>query len=205
MKININVPDGKNGKWEISTFELSAHAADMHNVRELGGFERFIEAGVSYKALYRMNGGARSIIMTNTPSEVADHLPFIRSATGDVLIFGLGLGMVVQALIEKETVRNITIVEIDPEIIELSGKHYLRASEKVTVIQGDAFEFYEKKNYDAIWFDIWDDIDDENLPQMRQLKKRWKANSPIRMCWAEKQCKALARRANIMIDLRNTL
>lgn len=197
MNIPINIPDGMKGKWEIKTFTLTDHQADMHNLSESRGLERYIVAGVPYKSLLRYDipepGYAGTIVMTNTPAEVIDILPFVEKASGDILIFGLGMGMVVQALLEKEDIKTITIVEIDHELIELVGFHYSSQSSKIKVIQGDAFEYYDKNRYNAIWFDIWDTIDEENLQEMKRLKKRWSKNSPIRLCWSKKECRILQR------------
>ncbi len=57
---------------------------------------RYIEPGVYYKLTYK-----GEVIMSNTPAEVNDHLPFIKKANGKVLIAGLGLGMVITELLKK--------------------------------------------------------------------------------------------------------
>lgn len=192
MRIQINVPDGRIGKWEIRTFTVSFSDAVKHNLREFGRLQRYIAHNVPYKALYRHESdGSITTIMSNTPAEVTDHMDFIRKAKGDVLIFGLGIGMVVQALHDKSEIQSITIVEIDHDLIEYVGAYYLSISPKVRLIQDDALTYYNNDKYDAIWFDIWDIIDDQNLEQMKMLKKRWLRNSPLRMCWAEKKCMVL--------------
>ena len=193
MEIKINVPDGRKGKWQIKTFQLTEEQATLHNLEEvMNGTNRFIPANVEYKSLLRFEGRYLKTgypVMSNTPAEVKDHLPFIKKATGDVLIFGLGLGMVVQALIEKDDVKSITVIELDNDVIELSGNYYTSVSEKVKIIHGDAFEYRDSNIYNAIWFDIWNAIEEGNLQEMKLLKSRWKNQSPIRMCWAEKECR----------------
>lgn len=192
MTIDINVPDGKIGNWEIRTFEVSADDAIMYNLRE-GILERFILPG-TYKGLYSLNAECPGRpIMSNTPSEILDHLSSIEVASGRVLIFGLGLGMVVQALIDKPSVKSIRVIEIEKDVIELSGKYYEKLSKKVNVIQADAFTYNDSMTYDAAWFDIWDSISEDNLGPMKILKNRWKGKANIRMCWAEKECKNLSR------------
>ena len=195
MYINITVPDKRIGPWEIQSFILTPAEADTHNAREAAGRKRYIHCNVHYKRLLRYQESRHfgEVIMSNTPAEVEDHWPFIDKASGDILIFGLGLGMVVQALIDKPDVETITVVEIDSNIIALSGNHYENLSKKVKILQADAFNYYTEQKYGAIWFDIWDRIDEENLDQMQQLKKRWRKNSPIRMCWAEDICRDIRR------------
>lgn len=193
MEIKLNVPNGRKGKWQIKTFKLTEEQSELHNLEEIiNNTNRFIPPGVEYKSLLRFEGRYLKSgypVMSNTPAEVKDHMPFIKKATGDVLIFGLGLGMVVQALIDKKEVNSITVVELDKDVIELSGNYYCNISDKVKMIQGDAFEYQDNNTYSAIWFDIWDAIEKGNLQEMKLLKARWKDQSPVRMCWAERECK----------------
>ncbi|HEY4062320.1 MAG TPA: hypothetical protein VGM30_10490 [Puia sp.] len=198
-QINIAVPDGRIGDWEIKTFVVTIEGAAQHNLNQMGGLERYIVPGeykylLCHKKEYLRKGYPSGYpVMSNTPAEIIDHMPFIEKAHGRVLIFGLGLGMIVQALIDKREVEHITVVEIASEVIQLSGSYYQNLSSKVQVFQGDAFSCVPTPNFDAVWFDIWDLIDDHNLKQMRLLKKRWKEYVPIRMCWAEKECMELAK------------
>lgn len=193
MKIEIYVPDGRKGSWEIETFKLTKAEADAYNEAESKHLKRYIAHDVEYKQLLRYSAQkpAGYPVMSNIPAEVADHMPFIEAAHGNVLLFGLGLGMVVQALIEKKSVNSITIVEIDPEVIELSGTYYQNVSKKIQIHQADALYYMDENRYDAIWFDIWDRIAPENLYQMEYLRERWVDRAPVQMCWAEAECTKL--------------
>lgn len=194
MQIKINIPDGRKGKWEVQTFTLSESQASLHNLSESRGLNRRIEPGIPYKRLMRYDGeNISTLVMTNTPAEVWDLVPFIEKAFGKVLIFGLGLGMVVQELLEKPEIESITVIEIDAELIDFVGAYYTNLSPKVKVLQGDALTYHNNNSYDAIWFDIWDIISEDNLEEMQFLKKKWRKNSHIRMCWAEKECRRLQR------------
>lgn len=190
MEIKINVPDGRVGQWEIQTFHINESDALIYNMMEMRSSHRFIVPG-EYKRLVSYDKGsdkANFPTMSNTRAEVLDHLPFIMKATGDVLIFGLGLGMVVQALIEKLEVKSITVIEKEPDVIKLSGEFYEKLSPKVKIIHGDALTYNDENPFDAIWCDIWDDIDSENSIEMSILKDRWKKKCPLIMCWAEIEC-----------------
>jgi len=191
-RIEINVPDGRHGNFEIRTFEVNGVEAHMHNVIEAENqTHRYINPGV-YKGLYDLGGVPERMWMSNTPSEVLDHLDFIQLATGDVLIFGLGLGVVVQALLDKAAVTSITVIEKEESIIHLAGRYYENLSPKVSIIHADAFDFEPgEKYYEYIWFDIWDTITPENLPEMQHFKVKWELHSKIRMCWKEERCREL--------------
>jgi hypothetical protein len=63
----------------------------------------------------------------------------------------------------------------------------------VKVFQGDAFQYEDGKKYNAIWFDICDIISDQNLEDMKKLKSRYRTVAPVRICWAEQECKRIER------------
>lgn len=105
-------------------------------------------------------------IMSDTPAEIAEHWHAINHATGRVLITGLGLGCLPHALLHKEGVESIDIIEIDHEVIELTGWALL-TDPRVTIHRGDAANpltfFEEGTHFDYCWHDIWSSISDRNL------------------------------------------
>jgi hypothetical protein len=65
MKIDINIPDGKVGDWEVKTFTITEEEAKFANLRAMLHSGRgYISPGI-YKKLTR-NG---EIIMSNSPDE----------------------------------------------------------------------------------------------------------------------------------------
>lgn len=70
------------------------------------------------------------------------------------MIFGLGLGLIVQTLIDKSSVTRIEVIELDNDVIDLVGDYYMQLSTKVIVRQGNALTMEATGKYDAIWFDI---------------------------------------------------
>lgn len=137
-------------------------------------------------------------MMSNTPMEERTNLDFVLHANGDVFIAGLGIGLIVLPVQEKENVRSITILEKYPEVIELVGKQ-LPLNNKVKIIHGDVFEYEFPKGtkFDTIYFDIWDYVDSDVYEEMKLLKKkyrkykRFKTENPnvYMACWAEYQAK----------------
>lgn len=79
-------------------------------------------------------------IMSDTPSEIREHKMAIEDATGDVVITGLGLGCIVSALLAKPDVNTITVVEIDRDVIALTGPYYADEP-RVTIVNADAIAF----------------------------------------------------------------
>lgn len=98
MKIDLNLKPGKCGDWEVRQFTVDEEAARIDAIRQTinGHWHRAVKAGTYWKLTERGN-----LYMSNTPAEVSDHWHFIREAHGKVLIAGLGLGMVVKALLDK--------------------------------------------------------------------------------------------------------
>jgi spermidine synthase len=123
---------------------------------------------------------------------------FIWNANGDVFIAGLGIGLIVLAIQDKEEVKSITILEKYPEVIELVGKQ-LPLNNKVKILQGDVFEYNFPKGtkFDTIYFDIWNYVNSDVYEEMKALKKKYRKykqfttkNPNVYMaCWAEYEAK----------------
>lgn len=182
MKIDVNVPDGKSGDWEVSTIDISENEARFHNLRCAIKRESvsMIEPG-TYKRL--TNGG--EVVMTNTPMEVRTHRAFIRAAHGRVLLNGLGLGMVLSAILAKPEVESVTVIEISPDVIRLTGPTFA-SDPRVRIIEADAFEWKPEpgEKFDCVWHDVWNDICRGNLPGMKKLVRKYAKRAKFQGCWS---------------------
>ncbi|MFH0848699.1 MAG: rRNA adenine N-6-methyltransferase family protein [archaeon] len=135
--------------------------------------------------------------MSDTPSEIRDHSMFISKAYGQVLITGLGLGMVTLAAAKKDSVSHVVVLEKEPHVIALVSQH-LPFQEKITVIQADAFTWKKPKDwakFDCCWHDIWPDICIDNLIGMRKLHRRFGRWCSFQMSWRRSTLEHLAKRA----------
>lgn len=103
-------------------------------------------------------------VMSDTPAEIEEHRHAIENATGRVLIHGLGLGVLVSALLAKPDVRHIDVVEIDREVIGLTG-HYYSDNPRVRIWRGDCLtkRWSKGARWNYVWHDIWSDISSRNL------------------------------------------
>jgi predicted membrane-bound spermidine synthase len=119
----------------------------------------------------------------------------VARAEGHVLINGLGIGMVLGAVLKRPKVTAVTVVEIDPTIIAMVWPHY--QDPRVTMVQDDAFTFKPPPGarYGAVWHDIWDFICLDNLPQMSKLKRRYGRWAGWQGCWSEHECRRRRRYA----------
>lgn len=193
MEIQIDVPDGKSGNWEVSTFTVSEKDVALGNIRAMfkpGG--RTINPG-TYKRLTR-NG---NVIMSNTQAEISDQLSFIyiaRRAGGHVLINGLGLGVTLSAILESEEIESITVIEKSEDVINLVASTFTN-DKRVSIIHADAYEWRPPKDirYSAVWHDIWDDICTDNLPQMTKLHRKYGKRCDWQESWCRELCQRYAR------------
>jgi spermidine synthase len=114
--------------------------------------------------------------MSDTVDEIRDHLGPIRRATGKCLVNGLGLGMVLQGMLNKPEVEHVTAIEISPDVIALVAPHYQeRFGDRLTIIQADALVWRPSKGtrFNVVWHDIWDDMSEDNLPDMHKLHRSY--------------------------------
>ena len=188
MKIDVKVPDGKSNNWTVETFTVTDEDISIHNIRAM--FQpgsRTMRAGTYKKLSY--NG---SVIMSNTPAEISDHVSFIYRAKegGNILINGLGLGVALQAIVDSEKIENIDVVEISKDVINLVAPTF-KKYKKVVIHNCDAFEFKptKGKRFNAVWHDIWPNICGDNLPEMTKLHRKYGRKTKWQGSWCKELCK----------------
>ena len=132
--------------------------------------------------------------MSNTPDEIRDFSYFVSVAYGSVLINGLGLGVVVKALLNKPDITKVKVVEKSADVITLVADTYLK-DPRVEIVQADCFEYKPPKGerYDAVWHDIWDEICADNLPEMQRLHRKYRKRTGFQGSWCRLQCERAAR------------
>lgn len=172
------------GNFKLEKFEINKNNRD---------FRCYIPDG-KYIRLLDKSAGWNGCVMSDTDMEKRTNTQFVLKANGDVFIAGLGLGMIVLPIQDKEEVKSITILEKYPEVIELVGKQ-LPLNDKVKIIQGDVFkyEFPKGTKFDTIYFDIWNYVNEDVYEEMQQLKKKYRRNKRFKTenpnvyidCWAE--------------------
>jgi len=182
----VTVPEGASGEWRVERFTVSDDDVRLHNICASfrpGG--RSMLAG-TYTRLIR----GRTLVMSDTRAEKRDHIGFVRRACGDVLINGLGLGMVCGAVLRKPDVTSVTVVELSSDVISLVGASYPEA----TIVHADAMTWRPPSGvrYGAVWHDVWDDICEDNLPEMKTLHRRYGRRAAWQGSWARELCERQA-------------
>lgn len=178
--------DRQIGDWKLEKFSI-----DRNN------FSAMI-SGISPGTYVRLlhNG---ECVMSDTSMEKRTNMDFCMNAHGDVLIGGLGIGMIILAIQDKPEVKSITVIEKNQEVIDMVASQ-LNFNEKVKIICADVFEWKPEKGvkYDVSYMDIWNWINsDVYNDEMKPLKRKYarylrsKEENPKRYnkCWAEYQAK----------------
>ncbi len=132
--------------------------------------------GKEYVILYDKHN--KKTMMSSHEFEMITNQKFLDNAKGDVLIFGLGLGLVIHPLLEDDNVKSITIVEIDSELIDEVFPIIISKDNKckVNIIFENAFDFKTENKYDTIYFDIWSVIDKSAFIEMKELSNKFRNN-----------------------------
>lgn len=181
------VPEGKLGEAEVLHFEVSELAAAMSAWK---GGRNYVPDG-RYAKL-RVGG---HLVMSDTRHERVSNLEVVQRAHGQVLIAGLGLGMILHAILAKETVEHVTVVELSQDVVDLISPTLAQHSGRLTIVQGDIFEWRPARGtkYDCIYFDIWAEISTGALPEMARLHqtfKGFKAPGAWMQSWERESLKA---------------
>ena len=126
--------------------------------------------------LYQNIGGKWMNIMDDSAYEAKQADAFLSAATGDVLLAGLGLGMVLKPLVKNPKVSSITVIEKYQEVIDLVSPH-TPSSNKIKIINDDIYTWTPDKPYDVAWFDSYIYPADGEFPlgtYLVHMKKKYK-------------------------------
>lgn len=187
----IDVPEGSSGPWTVERFTVSAQDAELERLRSMFNGGRGCPEG-TYTRLCRNS----AVVMSDTRDEIADHLGVIHRCKDTrvkrVLINGLGLGVVLGAVLRNDHIEHVDVVEVDADVIALVGSHY--ADARLTIHHGDAYTIRWPKGlrWDVAWHDVWDDLCEDNLPLMAKLHRRYGRRVSWQTSWG--RCECLAQR-----------
>ena len=132
--------DGENGDFSLSRFTITDNDFYAH-----------YRCGISNGTYVRLTRFGQTL-MSDTDMEKRTNREFVAKAHGDVLIGGLGLGMIILAIQDLPEVESIAVIEKYREVIELVGNQ-LPLNEKVKIINADVFDWKPEKGkkYNCIY------------------------------------------------------
>lgn len=191
-KYLVDVPPGTCGDCVVERFEVDKAAAEWSALRAAVSFSfagRAIPEG--HYTVLRING---AIVMSDTPSEIRDLFDAFHYARGRCLVTGLGLGIAMNGMLRKPEVEHVTVVEINPAVVELVGNHWLnRFGDRLTIVTGDAFKYWPRGGvrFNYAWHDIWPTISADNIDDMKRLHRRYGRRCDKQGSWCRSLCERL--------------
>lgn len=135
--------------------------------------------------------------MSDTWLERFTNADILEAATGDVLLAGLGIGMVAVAVCRKQEVRSVVALELHQAVIDLVEPHIRHP--KLRVIKADARQPpFAGRCFDVIYLDIWKSICSDNWADMKPLLRLYRSfgkKGGIVTGWLKDYVQRLARQA----------
>ena len=133
----------------------------------------------------------RGVVMTDEGFEMDELEHAAEVVHGNVVVAGLGLGLVVDEMARNPMVDEITVVEVCRNIIDLVGWKYI-GDPMLTIVEGDAYEFPHRhvfEKLDWVYLDIWDDDSGATYPERQDLRAQWEPYCSNVLVWAEDRSK----------------
>jgi hypothetical protein len=97
--------------------------------------------------------------MSTARDEIDSQAPYVATAFGHVVVMGAGMGVVIYNLLPMPQVERVTLVERDPQVIELlrqsTGFEQWPGAEKLQIELVDALEYRPTQPVDHLYVDIW--------------------------------------------------
>lgn len=187
----VTVPEAQIGNYKIVKKDIPDNPIEKWRYVSTG--RNYVPG--TYTFLFRNN----TLVMSDTPDEMKDHYPAVRNAKGHCLIVGLGIGVVLNAVLKKPEVEKVTVVELAPEVLELVAAHYNELYPgKIEFVQADILAWKPPKDvyYNMVWFDIWDDLCIDNLEQMAKLHRKFGRKAEWKGSWGKSFLQARKRQEN---------
>jgi hypothetical protein len=135
------------GAWELR----------RQNQPVLRGYFRGLQACTENYLLMRDN----RVWMSLSPVEIESLAPHVAHMRGHVVIAGLGMGLALYNALLRPAVRQITVLELDSEVIALFAAIMhpdMAGSGRFSIEQVNARDWRTTESVDFLYADIWDKI-----------------------------------------------
>lgn len=170
--VKSDLPMGRSGEWSIEKFSL--RAPQRKDTRPAC----FQSPSGTYTRLKEGN----EVFMTDLYDEWWTQRTAMKQATirgGNVLISGLGLGLVIRSILESpgSRVECVHVIERSSDVICLVAPSLKkRYRKRLKIIKADAFEWLPQpgQRFSVGWHDIWPNPHEPGLSvQTAQLERRY--------------------------------
>lgn len=152
-RIKVNIPEGTSGDWYIKTV-----TGDGSSIYEDAWGKPIAGKSEPHGEYTFLMHKKWAFVMQDTYHEYLEHEPLWSGATGNVLIGGLGLGLVNHVLINIPNITSVTIVEKHQEVIDLVWDHCPKDA-RFTLVHADIHTWNPPQGmtWDYAWFDTFTD------------------------------------------------
>lgn len=123
------------------------------------------------------NGERWETWMSLSPHEIESQELGCRYAFGHTAVMGLGMGWVAVNIAINPAVRKVTVVERDPEVIDLFAQSGVLAglsaeiADKIRIVRADALEWVPEEAVDFLYADIWRCLEEsQTLDDVRRMQ-----------------------------------
>lgn len=153
------VPEGVIGVAKIEHREVPEFGARMAAIRG-----QRLSAGTF---CYLSVGG--TLYMSDTDNERFTNYDVLRESHGNVLIAGLGIGMILHPILAKREVTSVTVIEKYQDVVDLVGPTVRHP--KLIIECADIYEWKPSKTrkFNVIYFDVWPSQSTDDLADMAKL------------------------------------
>jgi hypothetical protein len=156
------------GNWRLKRFNL---------IPQRGYFQDWSGEGEMFALLE-----GEQTWMSTAWDEVDSQAPHVAAGRGHVVLMGAGMGVALFNLLAKPDVRQVTLVEREPLVLDIleqgAGMSTWPGSEKLHVALEDAIAFSPDQPVNLLYVDIWPTIGEaQNVEEMQAIQKRVKAAS----------------------------
>jgi len=191
----------KRGDFSLRMITLTSNMIALEKTRAIinGNYDEVLGLKSGDYMMLR-NDKIDEVVMSDTGMERRTNYDFVKRAHGKVLVGGLGIGMILLALQDKECVSEITVVEKNKDVYHLIYPYLKKhLNKKVVIVIDDVYEYHRKATgvvWDSIYFDIWNNISGDNYPEMQKLTKDYfpllrPSSDSFISCWREDDCRVL--------------
>ena len=139
-------PDGAVGNARLKTIR---YARGLYSCYRIKGFDQF--QATRPLPIKSLQIDSKTCMVDDPPHwwAMEEHATFYR---GHVVVAGLGLGLIVHALVACPDVERITVLEVEPDVITLVQPHLPRSA-KVEIVAGDFWTWDGRP--DGVFYDLF--------------------------------------------------
>ncbi len=184
-----DVPEGRSGDWIVERFELPP--IDLAQV-DLSISPDIPEWALHRDGTYTKLAHGSTDFMSDLYEEWWSQRVAVEEGMargGQILISGLGLGMIVECLLRPEDspVERVTVIEKSKDVIALVADHMdERYGGRLRIINADVFDWDPEhgQRFTVGWHDIWPNPDENYRHEMVQLRDKFAPHCDWQGFWS---------------------